>query len=112
MRTIDADALQKALRSNCTTEICHDCNTNWCRFCCPHNDFEDLIEDAPTIEEKPQVKWIAVKDKFPDKEGEYLVSLDNGRIVVADDRSIIENHDFEPKMMAWQPLPEPYRAEV
>lgn len=50
MRTIDADALTKALKSNCTTEICHDCNTNWCRFCCPHNDFEDLINDAPTVE--------------------------------------------------------------
>lgn len=59
-----------------------------------------------------QSEWIAVKDKFPDKKGEYLVSLENGRIVVADDISIIDNHDFEPKMIAWQPLPEPYRAEV
>lgn len=64
------------------------------------------------VAERPHGEWIAVKYKLPDTDGEYLVSLDNGRIVTADGRAIIENHDFEPKMMAWQPLPEPYRAEV
>ena len=47
-RPIDANALKKALNSNC--DICPDKNTNWCERCCPHNDFEDLIDDAPTIE--------------------------------------------------------------
>ena len=50
MRTIDAEALNKALRSNCKREICHDFDNPWCKFCCPHNDFEDLIENAPTVE--------------------------------------------------------------
>lgn len=45
-RLIDADALKKALKSNC--DLCNDKNTNWCERCCPHNDFEDLIDDAPT----------------------------------------------------------------
>jgi len=58
--------------------------------------------------DRPHGEWVAVKDKLPDTDGEYLVSLDNGRIVTADGRGIIENHDFEPKMLAWQPLPEPY----
>ena len=57
----------------------------------------------------PQDKWIAVKDKLPDTIGEYLVSFENGRIGVADQRGITENHDFEPKMLAWQPLPEAYK---
>lgn len=48
MRLIDADALKKALKSNC--DLCHDKNTNWCENCCPHNDFEDLIDNAPTVE--------------------------------------------------------------
>lgn len=48
MRLIDADALKKALKSNC--DLCHDKNTNWCDNCCPHNDFEDLIDNAPTVE--------------------------------------------------------------
>lgn len=50
MRLIDADALKKALKNGC--ENCLDANTNWCERCCPHNDFEDLIDNAPTVELK------------------------------------------------------------
>lgn len=48
MRLIDADALLKALKANCGT-LCNDKNTDWCEYCCPHNDFEDLIDNAPTV---------------------------------------------------------------
>lgn len=44
---IDRKALTKALKSGC--EICGDINTNWCERCCPHNDFEDLIDEAATV---------------------------------------------------------------
>lgn len=50
MRLIDADALKKALKSNCKPELCHDYNTAWCESCCQTNDFEDLIDNAPTVE--------------------------------------------------------------
>lgn len=49
MRLGDLDALKEALKSNCKPEICHDYGTNWCEACCPHNDFEDLIDEAPTV---------------------------------------------------------------
>ena len=45
---ISRKALKKALKSNC--DLCHDKNTNWCEFCCPHNDFEDLIDNAPAFD--------------------------------------------------------------
>ncbi len=116
MRRIDADELKKALDEQMNfEENCRD-------------SVFDIIDNAPTVEcpfyaeayqtgyeegknERPEGEWIAVKDKLPDKEGFYLVSLENGRIVVADSGGIIENHDFEPKMVAWQPLPEPYKKE-
>ena len=44
---ISRSALKKALKSNC--DVCNDKNTNWCEHCCPQNDFEDLIDNAPTI---------------------------------------------------------------
>ena len=47
VRLIDANALKEALKSGC--EICPDANTNWCEHCCKINDFEDLIDDAPTV---------------------------------------------------------------
>ena len=55
MRLIDADALKEALKSNCDT-LCNDKNTNWCEHCCPLNDFEDLIDNAPTVE-IPAARW-------------------------------------------------------
>lgn len=50
---ISREALKEALKSGC--EICPDANTNWCEHCCKINDFEDLIDDAPTVE--PQDRW-------------------------------------------------------
>lgn len=49
---ISREALKKALKSNCTPEMCHDYGTNWCEVCCHYNDFEDLIDNAPTVEER------------------------------------------------------------
>ena len=80
---ISREALKKALKSGC--DICHDKNTNWCEHCCPLNDFEDLIDNAPSVdttcphcdsgyaqgysdgylkgkEERPQGEWIARED--------------------------------------------------
>ena len=48
VRLIDANALLKSLKSGC--ENCSDANTNWCEHCCKINDFEDLIDNAPTVE--------------------------------------------------------------
>lgn len=48
---ISRSELKKALKSNCDT-LCNDKNTNWCEHCCPLNDFEDLIDNAPTVEDR------------------------------------------------------------
>lgn len=107
MRLINADKVKAESREHCKTCILN--GTKHCDKTCVINLICDRLDLQPTIQEVPHDEWIAVKDKFPDKDGEYLVSLENGRIVVADGRSIIENHDFEPKMLAWQPLPEAYK---
>lgn len=70
MRLIDADALKTALKSNCKPELCHDYNTAWCESCCRTNEFEDLIDNAPTVAEifksgsavavRPQGEWLKV----------------------------------------------------
>ena len=52
---ISREALKSALKSNCKPEICHDYGTNWCEACCPHNDFEDLIDNAPTVDIKDEL---------------------------------------------------------
>ena len=57
IRLIDANALLKSLKSGC--ENCSDANTNWCEHCCKINDFEDLIDNAPTVEQKYYERVIA-----------------------------------------------------
>ena len=52
IRLIDANALKETLKSGC--ESCPDANTNWCEHCCKINDFEDLIDNAPTVTERPK----------------------------------------------------------
>ncbi len=58
--------------------------------------------------ERPHDEWIPVSERLPEEEGFYLVFLEDERMAVAHSSGIIANHDFEPKMLAWQPLPEPY----
>ena len=47
---ISREALKEALKSNCKPELCHEYNTAWCESCCPKNDFEDLIDNASTVD--------------------------------------------------------------
>lgn len=90
------DIIDNAPTVEIPTELCKGC-----RF----------LKDCETCEEKlrPQGEWIPVSERLPEKEGYYLVALGNGQMVVAHSDAIIANHDFEPKMLAWQPLPEPYK---
>lgn len=47
MRLIDADALKVQIHSRC--DVCNDKDTAWCEHCCSVNDWEDYIDNAPTI---------------------------------------------------------------
>ena len=52
--------------------------------------------------------WIPVSDRLPEEDGEYLVTTING------DVDIYVFHIWgakSPKVIAWMPLPEPYKAE-
>ena len=55
MRLIDADELKVQIHSRC--DVCNDKDTAWCEHCCSVNDWEDYIDNAPTIEERTKGKW-------------------------------------------------------
>lgn len=87
MDLISREALRKALKSNC--DLCHDKNTNWCEHCCPKNEFEDLIDDAPAVKvflTNEEVKEFAkdnfntgyemAKAKFEKTQGEWINDFD------------------------------------
>ncbi len=73
-------------------------------------------------------KWISVKDRLPETRDEVLVFLANGHITIASYNDHILPFFDEPigwgvdpkrfvfyfcgdDVIAWQPLPEPYKAE-
>lgn len=78
MRLIDADALKEALKANCGT-LCNDKNTDWCEYCCPHNDFEDLIDNAPTADES-DIQAMLNKRCMAIITNEYLIALQGKRL--------------------------------
>ena len=57
-------------------------------------------------------KWIPVSKKMPKKKGSYLLCLDNDYISTAyyDGNQWYIGSEKE-RIVAWMPLPKPYRAE-
>ena len=89
-----------------------------------------LMEDAPTIEPKPQ--WIPVTERLPDSPIRVLIQIDNGWIITAyydygyDDENkfwwSVPDWDVDGdgtyalpisnQVLAWLPLPEPWKGEA
>ena len=136
MRLIDADALMEAFEDLFYNDVDDQERTERLIDNAPTVDTEITVEQAVSkIQEtdllskhdkilkewadmkceycnknvRPQGAWIAVKDKLPDTDGFYLVFLENEQMVVAHSDGIIANHDYGPKILAWQPLPEAYK---
>ena len=47
VRLVDANALKDEIKNRCN--ICDDKDTAWCEHCCSVNDWEDYIDNAPTV---------------------------------------------------------------
>ena len=79
--------------------------------------FEDIINALPSAQpERKENDWIPCSERLPDKSGEYLVT-DNGWPITTVDvgEFFCENGVSEwvslDHVVAWKPLPEPYRGE-
>lgn len=78
-------------------------------------EIQDMIESAPSV--KPQEpKWIPVSERLPENRNqEVLISLewgiDIGRYSDGEWHSEWINHYDDGNVLAWMPLPEPYKAE-
>ena len=98
----------------------------------PHVNFMvDAIKELPSV--KPEQRWIPCSERLPEKSGRYLVTRGSNVCGSLWNRVYILNYsdlmglckekvwwsgnvgksDFEKydDVIAWQPLPEPYREE-
>lgn len=81
---------------------------------------DDVLEAIQTLEQEPN--WIPVSERLPDSQTEVIVSCrddsaDNiyrytasGWITTDGEYWIVDN-EINPYVIAWMPLPEPYKAE-
>ena len=75
-------------------------------------EVRDKVRELPSVTpQKP--KWIPVTEGLPEKDGLYLVSVKNDHLrrysktCWYSDKNWFARHD----VVAWQPLPQPYKAE-
>lgn len=79
------------------------------------------IEDLPPVTSQPNQRWIPVSERLPDKNDVYLVTMnvlgkpirDIDRFRIDEGWGIYENNEDNKviEVIAWMPLPEPYKAE-
>ena len=99
-RLIDADELKKAFDFDSDVEL---------QCAVVHYG----IDHAPTVDHS--MKWIRCKDKLPEKEGHYLVSIFSGEFrhtniatyVPKTNKWIPDSYGNWDHVKAWMPLPEP-----
>lgn len=97
MRAIDADALKEDLTRFYDNEV----------------TARKLIDEQPTIQPEPH--WIPVTERLPVEEGRYLVCGKKGGIYHANYRGrwwtqVGCGGKLVPSVVAWMPLPEPYKG--
>jgi hypothetical protein len=114
VRTIDGDALQEKL----TKKKPAPANA---RYTEGFNDallrFKSMIHTAPIIE--PELKWIPVCERLPEEETDVLICNSTGNIEISRGLYSTEASDWIwytsgwrfGKVIAWMPLPEPYRED-
>ena len=78
-----------------------------------HN-FRDLVDNAPTVEERPQGEWIPVSERLPERDKEVIVTDIETEDTycswyLGEGYWQCDNGMFNNRIIAWQPFPEPYK---
>ena len=118
MRLIDAVALIRSIDINWGCDECNSqCVDKWGVCSCLVHQLKEIVMTAPTIslEEKQATSnitsnWIPVSERLPDVGKLVLIYKTSGRIdfdYVDDDNSWY--FAFDNWVLAWMPLPEPYK---
>lgn len=79
-------------------------------------EIQDELEDLPSV--TPKQRWIPLAEREPEKEGEYLVTFDDGFVATVTYSETDTNGGMDWELwadsgepIAWMLLPTPYKAE-
>ena len=117
MRLIDADALVEKLKKLYAVAFAEGDSA----YHSAYRGLAIIVDDAPTVGE-----WIPVSERLPSQTGEYLVTvyfegciwtdkfeytptLDGGW---RDNETNPQVIDWNDSVIAWMPLPEPYKGDT
>ena len=125
MRLIDADLLLKEIEENY--------DLNYGEILINPNNFYDIVEQQPTISKMETTTWIPCSERMSEENGRYLVTYHHksyGNYLPLFDDTYVRimrfqnerwvfpiNIDKEARsdefkeVIAWQPLPKPYRED-
>lgn len=116
MRLIDAESLEEEFNKQANARLIGDDDfmegvKNGYRFALRH------LKYAPTVEERQHGEWIPCSERLPEENGRFLAFLPdrNGTFMCADFlKGQWYPDDYEctsDRVIAWMPLPEPYKKE-
>jgi len=78
------------------------------------SDAVDLLRELPSV--TPQTRWIPVSEKLPDEKDYCLCCDKDGYITIGfvskwSKQWCFDDPEVDIDVIAWMPLPEPYKAE-
>lgn len=77
-----------------------------------YEQFEDIVQEVSEESEEYKNGWIPVSERLPEKGGSYIVCSENKKVYLAYYcKNSVVPHWSRGKIIAWQPLPEPYQPK-
>ena len=112
MRLIDADLLLKEIEENY--------DLNYGEILINPNNFYDIVEQQPTISKMETTTWIPCSERLPEVSGDYLCYEEYEQnkfdifIEEIDCDGIFKQWNItnSERIIAWQPLPQPYKGDL
>lgn len=96
---------------------CGNCiHVEMCKWCdeMVKNHTCDWYDECGAFVEPKQGEWIPCSERLPDKDGFYLITLENfydNNLKTRIGFYETSTQCFYPYALAWMPLPKPYRRE-
>ena len=106
------NAILNAIDNAPTVEPCSNCeDRRQAEYIRQSSSWHELqaLRKFKAENERPQGEWIPISERLPDAYGEYLITEVDGNVRKDTYNDYFKKFNAEERVIAWQPLPEPYK---